>query len=296
MATSEVSTTELQRDLITMVEHTIDLAVQLERQAPPGTPMYADTRAAVSSLFQELEHLVGLQQVLKANAEAARAIVNVNDTATAEDVAALFNDTRKQALAASQRPIEENAKWREMKKKVTAVHHPEETMPWEDGEVFVVGTGTRTGTADEFRCPLTQSLLQTPLTCADCGHSFEKDAIVHYFTTRKPSRLRSQTAVPCPVSGCNTSIDPDRNLRENPELVVRLRFHQVELERAARARHRLSEEVGEVGLGTREPVGETRQGKRPRHSKSFVMKTEAPPQSQPNAATQADSASEAPAN
>ena len=110
-----------------------------------------------------------------------------------------------------------------MQKRVAHVHHPDQAMPWEDEDVVVEESGCD---AARMKCPLTQNVIDTPLTCTQCGHSFERDAILQYVTNK-----RGQTTTkPCPVAGCNAQINPNENLKQDPELEVKLQRYKAQAE------------------------------------------------------------------
>eukprot|EP00667_Euglena_gracilis_P015199 EG_transcript_15800 len=205
---------------------TIDLAVQTERLAAPGTPQYGVAQANVSKLFDELHCFTELQHKLQAHERALEALGDT-ETMSADEITVQYQKHFAQQLKSLQVPQSEDPKWREMKKRVTAVHHPNQPMPWEDADVFVADSASSDDT--RFKCPLTQNVITTPLVCTACGHAFERDAILQYLAGHR-GRLRS-SGKPCPVAGCSAMVHPDTNLQADAEFEVRLQRYRAQAER-----------------------------------------------------------------
>ncbi|CAO1631741.1 unnamed protein product [Sympodiomycopsis kandeliae] len=75
-----------------------------------------------------------------------------------------------------------------------------EQIPVEEGDNeqdedddFAVG-----GTILDFKCPITMAILENPVTCKKCKHSYSKEAMPDYFAR--------QATVTCPKAGCVTKM------------------------------------------------------------------------------------------
>ncbi|KAL1748044.1 hypothetical protein HDZ31DRAFT_71895 [Schizophyllum fasciatum] len=138
--------------------------------------------------------------------------------------------------------VKEYASFREQ---VFQVEHPDEPMPpvsefipKEDGDESDDDDDMEIGgVSQNFKCPLTLSVLDDPYTSQPCGHSYSGAAIKDYF---KPGRKGERKQ--CPAAGCSTQlqwsdVQPDGALARRVKLWER---------RQKRAAERAEEEVDEV--------------------------------------------------
>ncbi|WFD31295.1 hypothetical protein MSPP1_002329 [Malassezia sp. CBS 17886] len=96
-----------------------------------------------------------------------------------------------------------------------------------DEEDIVMG-----GTVQQFRCPLTASLLRDPVMSIVCAHVYSRAAILGYLRDAAASR----TAAKCPAAACNATI-ADKDLKEAPSLQRRVdRYERVQARREMRRR------------------------------------------------------------
>ncbi|OCH86400.1 hypothetical protein OBBRIDRAFT_738066 [Obba rivulosa] len=112
-----------------------------------------------------------------------------------------------------------NEEYSTFRQAIFEVQHPDTAMPpvtdflpreegddSDDDEDVVVG-----GVTQDFKCPLTLTLLQDPMTSTVCGHSFSAAAIKEYLGNSRNVKK------PCPASGCKKSfshndLKPDKEL------------------------------------------------------------------------------------
>ncbi|RPD62427.1 hypothetical protein L226DRAFT_611006 [Lentinus tigrinus ALCF2SS1-7] len=134
--------------------------------------------------------------------------------------------------------------YQQFKQAIYEVHHPDTAMPpvvdlipREDGDVSdddddEVQIG---GVTQDYKCPLTLTILVDPLTSKECGHSYSAAAIRAYLG---PSRTRYKD---CPATGCRKQICLN-DLEEDKVLARRAK----EAARRERAREEDSDDDGEV--------------------------------------------------
>lgn len=67
---------------------------------------------------------------------------------------------------------------------------------------------------DSLMCPISQGLLRDPVKNPTCGHSYSREMIERLFGNH-------QSAIPCPVSGCASSV-LKRNLMKNEAIERKL--------------------------------------------------------------------------
>jgi len=78
----------------------------------------------------------------------------------------------------------------------------------------------------DLKCPITQALMQDPVTSAKCPHSFEREAILQMIqqsqttTLGEPWRRGMPKTIPCPV--CGVILTPE-DLQRNPVLVRKIK-------------------------------------------------------------------------
>ena len=85
---------------------------------------------------------------------------------------------------------------------------------------FAVG-----GMMQDFKCPLTMTLLSEPVTSSVCRHSYSKEAIQSYLEQCQRKRERAK----CPKAGCDKTISA-ATLREDRDLEKRVRGHKRRME------------------------------------------------------------------
>jgi len=96
----------------------------------------------------------------------------------------------------------------------------------DDEEEFVMG-----GATHDFRCPLTATLLQHPVTSTVCVHAYSRDAILEYIRAER----RHRRAAVCPAAGCRKTLT-ENTLAEAPALQRRVeRFERQQSRRGAQA-------------------------------------------------------------
>ncbi|RDX53325.1 hypothetical protein OH76DRAFT_1399223 [Lentinus brumalis] len=134
--------------------------------------------------------------------------------------------------------------YQKFKQAIYEVHHPDTAMPpvvdlipREDGDVSdddddEVQIG---GVTQDYKCPLTLTILDDPLTSKQCGHSYSAFAIKEYLG---PNRTKSKE---CPATGCHKLICLN-DLQEDKDLARRAK----EAARRERAREEDSDDDGEV--------------------------------------------------
>ncbi|EMD39937.1 hypothetical protein CERSUDRAFT_132615 [Gelatoporia subvermispora B] len=112
-----------------------------------------------------------------------------------------------------------NDEYHKFRQAIFEVQHPDTAMPpaieflpreegddSDDDEDVLVG-----GVTQDFKCPLTLTLLQDPVTSSVCGHSFSAVAIKEYLKYNRTAKKQ------CPASGCKQYIslgdlEPDKDL------------------------------------------------------------------------------------
>ncbi|KAL1925999.1 hypothetical protein VTP01DRAFT_7092 [Rhizomucor pusillus] len=99
---------------------------------------------------------------------------------------------------------------KDFKQSVWDVNHPNEPMPENDGDEdtdIVIGRAK-----ESFKCPITQTWLEEPVTSKSCKHTFSKRAIITYIQ-RRGARAE------CPIPGCSAMLTV--RILENDPLVER---------------------------------------------------------------------------
>ncbi|KAF9808580.1 hypothetical protein IEO21_07824 [Rhodonia placenta] len=91
-----------------------------------------------------------------------------------------------------------------------ALFYPEDGDESDDDDDLVMG-----GVTQDYKCPLTLTILVDPLTSKLCGHSFSKTAIEEYLGSRYAQKE-------CPASGCTKMLTLS-NLEPNKELARKAR-------------------------------------------------------------------------
>lgn len=238
-------TYSLKRTGIQDVEHLIDLAVEIEKESAPGTEEYGLGQKLIKGLQEELKQFITLQRKNEAHDKASEAIRAPQDLSAGVDLSAEYMAAYAQHLSSiSEADVTEDPKYRDMLKRVAMVHEPNKRMEWEDEDIIMDTT-----VLDEARmkCPLTMNVMQQPLTCTDCGHSFERDNIIEYITNKRNRRVTK----PCPVAGCSATINPETNLKEDLELEVKLQRYRVQKEQAKKDLKRKAVQMSQAKSNSR---------------------------------------------
>ncbi|EGN92140.1 hypothetical protein SERLA73DRAFT_99710 [Serpula lacrymans var. lacrymans S7.3] len=135
-----------------------------------------------------------------------------------------LNDFRKKT---SRQKYSKNERYTKFKQGVYEVQHPGEAIPpinefipkedaddSDDDDDLEVG-----GMTQDYKCPITLTILINPVTSQICGHSFSANAIREFLgNTRKAKK--------CPASGCNKEISlgdlkPDKELEKKVKIAAR---------------------------------------------------------------------------
>ncbi|KAI0345761.1 hypothetical protein BDW22DRAFT_1325047 [Trametopsis cervina] len=119
----------------------------------------------------------------------------------------------------SRKKYAKNEEYLNFRQAIYEVQHPGEPMPpvtefiereegddSDDDEEVVVG-----GFTQDYKCPLSLTIMVDPLTSITCHHSFSASAIRDYLNNNRTLRKK------CPTSGCNKVIGLD-DLKPNKEL------------------------------------------------------------------------------
>jgi len=90
-------------------------------------------------------------------------------------------------------------------------------LPKEDGDLSDDDEDIEVGgVTQDFKCPLTMTVLDNPMTSSVCGHSFSATAIRDYLGTSRVTKKK------CPASGCNKWFSQS-DLKSNKDLEKRVK-------------------------------------------------------------------------
>ncbi|KAI0699109.1 zinc-finger of the MIZ type in Nse subunit-domain-containing protein [Cytidiella melzeri] len=146
------------------------------------------------------------------------------------------------AMRTSRKKYANNDEYLAFRQAIYEVQHPGQPMPpasefieqeegddSDDDDDVVIG-----GVTQDYKCPLSLTILVDPLTSKTCGHSFSAEAIREYLGSNRTSRKK------CPTSGCNKVISLD-DLKPDKELAKKAR----EAARRERMREEHDEDMDE---------------------------------------------------
>lgn len=103
---------------------------------------------------------------------------------------------------------------------------PEQGDEENDDDEFTVG-----GMVTDYKCPITQLLLESPVTSTVCGHSYSKAAVIDYIEGCQNRRERAH----CPRAGCDKALTKSA-LYDDKELESRARAYRRRTQRNDTAR------------------------------------------------------------
>lgn len=135
---------------------------------------------------------------------------------------------RQAMLPSDDEEWQRNEKYKRYKRAVWRVRHADKPLPWEEDDEIVVSSGDRAIT-----CPLTGGVMEHPMRNTNCGHSYEREAILKY--------AQSGTK-PCPVAGCNKQV-----ARASLEADIELEAH-IKYTKENEARNRAQSAAAAVDL------------------------------------------------
>jgi len=95
----------------------------------------------------------------------------------------------------------------------------------EDDELAVVNNNDDDNVLQKIKCPLTMQIMSDPVRSKMCGHSYDRDAIVHHITSSLKSRKKNARAK-CPFPGCHNTNMKLEELEDDPETAMRIRRYK----------------------------------------------------------------------
>ncbi|CAO3633134.1 unnamed protein product [Cunninghamella blakesleeana] len=94
----------------------------------------------------------------------------------------------------------DHEKYKEFKQVIWSVKHPDEPMPMDDDNDDDNDDIVIAATKKSFKCPITTTWLEEPVTNKICGHTFSKAAILSLIRRARGNRVE------CPIPGCHTEL------------------------------------------------------------------------------------------
>jgi len=99
----------------------------------------------------------------------------------------------------SEAELKKNERYRRFMTEIFRVHHPNETLSFDDDEDedLIMGAAEI-----QIHCPVGKNIMEQPVKSKKCGHVFDRPNIVDLIRTSGGGRR----VVDCPVAGCMSSI------------------------------------------------------------------------------------------
>lgn len=108
---------------------------------------------------------------------------------------------------------------------VKAVREELHLAPEPGSEIYVVNTKSKANLKHEVTCPITQCVMEQPVTCKLCKHSYDKGAVLELLKKRKGT-------MSCPIGGCGKMFK-EGDLEISAALERKLKKYRKEQERAS---------------------------------------------------------------
>lgn len=100
----------------------------------------------------------------------------------------------------------QNQHYLNFKRRIWAIHHPDEPLPWEKDEDIVESSQSTTS----LLCPISRQMMVHPVKNRKCNHVYELDNIrnlmTNHFKSRHNRRAGHQRPCPCPVAACQATV------------------------------------------------------------------------------------------
>ncbi|OWZ47108.1 hypothetical protein J007_02851 [Cryptococcus neoformans] len=202
------------------IEEIKDAAFAIE-EASPNDESLKNVEGSLFKAFdqrQVLQIKIRCLEQLEARLKGGEEFTNVNDA---------FNHMSepeiKEYLAKSQRAkLRKFKEYIEFRSNLWSINHDDACPPVsnflekgindeESDDEIDVGGQTQT-----YRCPITLTLYQDPMTCTKCSHTYSKIAIYDLIDSARKQRRSAK----CPVTGCSVTIEKT-DLKPNPSMQKR---------------------------------------------------------------------------
>ncbi|KAI0086535.1 hypothetical protein BDY19DRAFT_894649 [Irpex rosettiformis] len=206
-----------------------------------------DSKGPLEELEETMRNLVDTENELRFHEQALNELHQKIVRGEPINAIALYDDgvqRQKQEYKTKtlRKKYAKNEEYISYRQAIYEVQHPEQPMPpvsefldreegddSDEDDDIVMG-----GVTQDYKCPLSLTIMVDPLTSNTCGHSFSAEAIRQYLGNNLTSRKK------CPTSGCNKVISLD-DLKPNKELAKKAR----EAARRERMREEEDEDMGE---------------------------------------------------
>ncbi|KGB74873.2 hypothetical protein CNBG_0711 [Cryptococcus deuterogattii R265] len=202
------------------IEEIKDTAFAVE-EANPNDESLKNVEGSLFKAFdqrQVLQIKIRCLEQLEARLKDGEEYTNVNDAFNH-----LSEPAIKEYLAKSQRAkLRKFKEYIEFRSNLWSINHDDACPPVsnflekdindeESDDEIDVGGQTQT-----YRCPITLTLYQNPMTCTKCSHTYSKAAIYDLIDSAKKQRRSAK----CPVTGCSVTIEKS-DLKPNPSMQKR---------------------------------------------------------------------------
>jgi hypothetical protein len=153
------------------------------------------------------DHIAAFEELKKHIIARSRLAEDDGNGALVDTFSNKVSELSKKHYEAGPKRFSTHPKYKSYKQKVWHVHHPNEALPGDDSDFVVTTTQEQ-----NLKCPITRTMLQSPVTNKSCGHHYSKAAITEMLKSKKGNQ-----ALTCPVTGCSAkvtqkSLEDDRDL------------------------------------------------------------------------------------
>jgi len=142
------------------------------------------------------DHIIAFEELKKIIIQRSRIADDETNGALVETFSQKVSDLSSKHDEDGQKRFTTHPKYKAYKQKVWHVYHPNEALPGDDAEFVVTTTQEQ-----NLKCPITRTLLQSPVTNKSCGHHYSKSSIMELLKSQRKNAILT-----CPVTGCSAKV------------------------------------------------------------------------------------------